>query len=69
MKQIEKARKDLGLSVEELAELLGASVGTVRNWSSTDELPQWAVKSIAAQVELKTCREFKAHLRNFLDSL
>ena len=66
MKRIEKARKDLNLTVEELAKLIGASVGTIRNWSSSDDLPEWAIKSIAAQVELKKCREFKMSLKDFL---
>ena len=38
--------KELGISQKELSEAIGASEGTVRNWSSSNELPLWATKSI-----------------------
>lgn len=43
---VKKACAELGLTQKELAEKLGASEGTVRNWSSSNELPQWAINFI-----------------------
>ena len=40
---VKKVCKELKVSQKELAELIGASEGTVRNWSSSNDLPQWAI--------------------------
>ena len=43
---VKRTCQELGVTQKELAETLGASEGTVRNWSSSNELPLWAMKFI-----------------------
>ena len=50
---------DLSITQKELAELIGANEGTVRNWSSSNELPLWAKKSIEMLREIKEAKEVK----------
>jgi len=71
--------KALGITQKELAEKMGVAEGTVKNWSSTGNLPEWAGKfmnhilenkNIQGELEsikshLKSLKEFK----NFIDSL
>ncbi len=67
MKQVEKAKKDLLLTSGELAELLGISEGTLRNWSGSDKVPEWGQKAIAAHREIKELKEFKQTFKKLLE--
>lgn len=49
--------KELGITQKELADKLGASEGTVRNWSSSNDLPQWALNFIETLKENKKNKE------------
>ena len=40
---VKQTCEELELTQKELAEKIGASEGTVRNWSSSNELPKWAI--------------------------
>jgi DNA-binding XRE family transcriptional regulator len=71
--------KQLGITQKELAEKMGVAEGTVKNWSSTGNLPEWSIKFISNMMEkriveaeletvkghLKSLKEFK----KFIDSL
>ena len=70
---IKQACSELGITQKELAERLGASEGTVRQWSSKGT-PKWAelfIKTILEkhdlEKELKASREFKENLKKFLN--
>ena len=54
---VKRACKELGITQKELAEKLGASEGTVRNWSSSNELPQWAINFIEVLKENQKNKE------------
>lgn len=71
---IKHACKELGITQKELADLIGASEGTVRQWSSKGT-PEWADKSINHLLEIKNLKnqlesatQFKQHLKDFIDS-
>src|SRR3989339_1428452 len=49
--------KELGITQKELADKLGASEGTIRNWSSSNELPQWAINFIEVLKENQKNKE------------
>lgn len=54
---VKRACKELGITQKELADKLGASEGTVRNWSSSNELPQWAINFIEVLKENQKNKE------------
>lgn len=54
---VKRACKELGITQKELADKLGASEGTVRNWSSSNELPQWAINFIVVLKENQKNKE------------
>jgi DNA-binding XRE family transcriptional regulator len=43
---IDKVCNELNIKQKELAELIGANSGTVKNWKVKNEVPDWAEKSI-----------------------
>jgi len=59
--------KELGLTQKELADKLGASEGTVRNWSSSNELPQWAINFIETLKENKKNKEIADAVKKLLE--
>lgn len=63
---VKKACSDLGITQKELAEKLGASEGTVRNWSSSNELPQWAINFIDVLKENQHNREIADTVKRLL---
>ena len=63
---IKDAQKDLDLSPVELAKQIGVSDGTLRNWSSSNKVPTWAINSIKMLKELKNLREEK---KNFDENI
>ncbi len=63
---VKKACSDLCITQKELAEKLGASEGTVRNWSSSNELPQWAINFIDVLKENQHNREIADTVKRLL---
>ena len=64
---VKKVCTELGITQKELAEKLGASEGTVRNWSSSNELPQWALNFIETILEHKKDKEIATKLKELLN--
>lgn len=59
--------RELGISQKDLAEVIGASEGTVRNWSSSNELPLWAKKSIGLLKENKENKEIAETVKKLIN--
>lgn len=59
--------KELEITQKELADKLGASEGTVRNWSSSNELPQWAINFIETLKENKKNKEIADTVKKLLE--
>lgn len=64
---IKKVCSELGLTQKELAEKMGASEGTIRNWSSSKELPQWALNFIETLLEHKKDREIATKFKELIN--
>lgn len=64
---VKKVCTELGITQKELAEKLGASEGTVRNWSSSNELPQWALNFIETLIEHKKDKEIVTKFKELLN--
>lgn len=64
---VKKVCAELGITPKELAEKLGASEGTVRNWSSSNELPQWALNFINTLMEHKKDKDIVTKLKELLN--
>lgn len=64
---VKKVCAELGITQKELAEKLGASEGTVRNWSSSNELPQWALNFIETLIEHKKDKEIATKFKELLN--
>ena len=64
---VKKVCTELGITQKELAEKLGASEGTVRNWSSSNELPQWALNFIETILEHKKDKEIVTKFKELLN--
>ncbi len=64
---VKKACKELNVSVRDLAELLGASEGTVRNWSSSNDLPQWAINFINLLITNKKEKEIVIKVKEIIE--
>ena len=64
---VKKACKELNVSVRDLAELLGASEGTVRNWSSSNDLPQWAINFIKHLITNKKEKEIVIKVKEIIE--
>lgn len=64
---VKKVCAELGITQKELAEKLGASEGTVRNWSSSNELPQWALNFIETILEHKKDKEIATKFKELLN--
>jgi len=50
---VKRVCKELNITQKELAERLGVNNGTVRQWSSQKEPPQWAVNFMNLLIENK----------------
>jgi len=48
---VKKVCAELGVNQRELAEMLGSHLTTVQKWSSSDDIPKMALKSIELLVE------------------
>ena len=64
---VKKVCAELGITQKEFAEKLGASEGTVRNWSSSNELPQWALNFIETLLEHKKDKEIATKFKELLN--
>lgn len=64
---VKRVCTELGITQKELAEKLGASEGTVRNWSSSNELPQWALNFIETLIEHKKDKEIVTKFKELLN--
>ena len=64
---VKKVCTELGITQKELAEKLGASEGTVRNWSSSNELPQWALNFIETLLEHKKDKDIVTKFKELLN--
>lgn len=64
---IKKACTELGITQKELAEKLGASEGTVRNWSSSNDLPSWAINFINTLIEHKKDKDIATKFKELLN--
>ena len=60
---IKNACKELEINIIELSEKIGASEGTVRNWTSSNKVPLWALKSIELLKENKKNQKISALLK------
>jgi transcriptional regulator with XRE-family HTH domain len=67
---IKQTCKELGINQRELAELTKFKEQTIRNWSSSNELPEYAkaffevlIKSNYQSKAIKSFKEFTAHLQ------
>jgi DNA-binding XRE family transcriptional regulator len=63
---VKRVCKELGITQKELAERLGASEGTVRNWSASNEPPEWANKFMALMLENEKNKKVGDKLRELL---
>ncbi len=58
---VKETAKALGITQKELAERIGVSDGTIRNWSAGKKIPRWAGKSMVLLLEQeKTLAELTA---------
>ncbi len=63
---VKKVCKELGITQKELAERMGVNEGTVRNWSSRGEIPEWADKFINLMLENRKYKEIYETLKKLL---
>lgn len=64
---VKNACKELGITQKELSDKLGASEGTVRNWSSSNELPQWAMNFIELLKENQKNKEIADTVKKLIN--
>ena len=65
---VKKVCKQLGITQKELAEKMGVSEGTMRNWSSQNNPPEWAVKFMNLLLEYEEVKD-KAEKAKLLATL
>ena len=54
---VKKVCKELGITQKELAERMKVSEGTIRNWSSQNNPPEWAVSFMNLLLEYEKVKE------------
>jgi len=54
---VKKVCAEFNINQRELAEIIGIAEGTIRNWSSTNELPLWGINFINTLLEHKKEKE------------
>ena len=54
---VKKVCKELGITQKELAEKIGVNDVTVRNWSSKNNPPEWAIKFMNLLLEYEKVKE------------
>ena len=57
----------LGISQKDLADKMGISEGTVRNWSSSGEIPQWGLNFINTLIECKKDKDIATKLKELIN--
>jgi len=65
---VKKVCKELGITQKELAEKMGVSEGTMRNWSSQNNPPEWAIKFMNLLLEYEKVKD-KAEKAKLLATL
>jgi len=77
---VKKTCEKLGITQKELAEKIGVNEGTVRNWSSKGNPPEWAIRFMKLLLEKENkiinknnenlvevvCREFNQNYQRIL---
>ena len=63
---VKKVCKELGITQKELAERIGVSEGTIRNWSSKGDVPEWARNFINLLIENKKNQEIVDTLKKLI---
>ena len=63
---VKQVCKELGITQKELAERIGISEGTVRNWSSKGEIPEWGKKFLELIIENEKNKEIVNTLKKLL---
>jgi DNA-binding transcriptional regulator YiaG len=61
---IDQACNELNSNKKELAELIGANSGTLMNWSSKNEVPLWAEKSITRLIDYTKCKRMLSTMKD-----
>ena len=64
---VKETCKELQITQKELAERIGISDGTVRNWSSGKEIPKWAINFMDVLVENEKNKEFSKTFRHLVE--
>ena len=68
---VKQTARALGITQKELAERIGVSDGTVRNWSAGKDIPLWAINSMKLIVkchEQKQIIDTLKHLQELLSN-
>ena len=66
---VKRVCKELGVTQKELAEKIGVHEGTVRQWSSKEELPEWAIKFFDVLIDNKKKDSIISALKTFKSAL
>ena len=64
---VKKTCKELGITQKELAERMGVAEGTMRNWSSNNDIPEWAQKFITTIAENEKNKNAIAKFKEFIE--
>ena len=54
---VKRVCKELGITQKELAERLGVDDGTVRKWSSSGKVPNWAINFMDLLLEYEKVKD------------
>ena len=66
---VKKTCRELGINQKELAEKIGVSDGTVRNWSSKGEIPINITKHFNLLVKYQNETQFKKKFKELITML
>lgn len=55
--ELNQARHELGLTPQEMADLLGVSISTYKGWRTRGKIPPYIIASINAQIEIKRIKD------------
>lgn len=62
---VKQVCKELGVTQKELAEMIGINDGTIRQWSSKGEVPEWAIKFFDVLIDNKKKDSIISALKQF----
>jgi DNA-binding transcriptional regulator YiaG len=66
---IKQTTTKLEVTVKELANLMGVAEGTIRNWGSKDEVPEWAVKFMELLIKNHKQEKILYHFKEAITEL